>query len=51
MKSEPVIELEAKDKIKLNCFRISCKLFHKLYWRTYENMLKTAYEQCHKLVS
>jgi len=40
-----------KDKIILSFFRICYKKNYKLYWKTYENKLKKAYENCHKLFS
>jgi len=37
-------KLFIKDKLKLNCVRVS----YKLAWRTYKNKLKTGCKQCHK---
>jgi len=36
----------AKDKIMLSCFYV-----YELYWRTFENKLKKAYENSHKQFS
>ena len=32
-------------------FIYAIRCFYKLYWRTYENKLKIAYENCYKLFS